>query len=158
MGPDDIRITTRYHEDFFPAAFFGILHEAGHGIYEQGLLTENIGTPMGNSISLGIHESQSRMWENQVGRSEAFWRWCYPKLGDFFGSAINGMSFEDVYGGANIVRPDFIRVEADEATYNMHIMIRFELERAIMSGNLAVNDIPDAWKWLNGNRTVAGRG
>ncbi|MCH7571731.1 MAG: carboxypeptidase M32, partial [Planctomycetes bacterium] len=116
-----------------------------HGIYEQGLRYDLVGTPMGNSVSLGIHESQSRMWENQVGRCEAFWRWCYPKLGDFFGTAINGMSFEDVYGGVNIVSSGFIRVEADEATYNMHIMIRFELERAIIGGDLAVADIPDAW-------------
>ena len=85
------------------------------------------------------------MWENQVGRSEAFWRWCHPRMKDILGSCVSSLSFEDVYGGANIVRPDFIRVEADEATYNMHIMIRFEMERALMRGDLAVADIPDAW-------------
>lgn len=142
---NDIRLTTRYHEANVNDALGSTMHEAGHGIYEQGLSYEHVGTPMGNSVSLGIHESQSRMWENQVGRCEAFWRWCYPKLGDFFGTAINGMSFEDVYGGVNIVSSGFIRVEADEATYNMHIMIRFELERAIIGGDLAVADIPDAW-------------
>ena len=103
---------------------------------------------MGQAVSLGIHESQSRMWENQVGRSEAFWKWCYPKMSEFFGDATSSLSFDDVYGGANIVRSDFIRVEADEATYNMHGMIRFELERLIMKGDLAVADIPDAWNQL----------
>ena len=121
------------------------MHEDGDGIYEQVLLYEHVGTPMGNAVSLGIHESQSRLWENQVGRSEAFWKWCQPKLNEFFGDATSSLSFEDVYGGANIVRPDYIRVEADEATYNMHIMIRFELERQLMNGDLAVADLPDAW-------------
>ncbi len=142
---NDIRLTTRFGTSNVNDALGSTMHEAGHGIYEQGLLYEHVGTPMGDSISLGIHESQSRMWENQVGRSEAFWRWCYPKLGDFFGDATSGLSFDEVYGGANLVKPDFIRVEADEASYNMHIMIRFELERAILSGALAVADIPEAW-------------
>ncbi|MCH7527878.1 MAG: carboxypeptidase M32, partial [Planctomycetes bacterium] len=115
------------------------------GIYEQGLLEEHIGTPMGESVSLGIHESQSRMWENQVGRSEAFWKWCFPKLKEFFGSAVDSLSFDDVYGGANIVTPGFIRVEADEATYNMHVLVRFDIERALMKGELAVADIPAVW-------------
>ncbi len=121
------------------------MHEAGHGIYEQGLPAQHIGEPMGDSVSLGIHESQSRMWENQVGRSRAFWTWCFPKLKEFFGSAVHGLTLDQVYGGANIVKPDFIRVEADEATYNMHIMVRFEIERAILSQELEVADIPDAW-------------
>ena len=142
---NDVRLTTRFHEDNVNDAIGSTMHEAGHGIYEQGLLFEHVGTPMGHSVSLGIHESQSRMWENQVGRSEAFWRWCYPQMEQFFGSATASLSFEDVYGGANIVKPDFIRVEADEATYNMHIMIRFELERMLMNGDLAVADLPDAW-------------
>jgi carboxypeptidase Taq len=141
----DVRMTTRFHEDNVNDAIGSTMHESGHGIYEQGLLFEHVGTQMGQAVSLGIHESQSRMWENQVGRSEAFWKWCYPKLSEYFGDATSSLSFDDVYGGANIVRPDFIRVEADEATYNMHIMIRFELERLIMSGDLAVADIPDAW-------------
>ena len=142
---NDVRMTTRFHVDNVNDALGSTMHETGHGLYEQGLLTEYIGTPMGNSVSLGIHESQSRMWENQVGRSEAFWRWCEPKLKEHFGDAVASLSFDDVYGGANIVRPDFIRVEADEATYNMHIMIRFELERAILAGDLDVDDIPAAW-------------
>lgn len=142
---NDVRITTRYRDDNMLDALGSVMHECGHGIYEQGLLEEHIGTPMGQSVSLGIHESQSRMWENQVGRSHAFWRWAHPKLKQFFGSTLRSFSFEDVYASANIVRPDFIRTEADEATYNMHIMVRFEIERALMNGSLSVGDIPGVW-------------
>lgn len=142
---NDVRLTTRFSPNNVNDALGSTMHECGHGIYEQGLLEEHIGTPMGDSVSLGIHESQSRMWENQVGRSREFWMWLHPKLKDFFGGAITDLSLDDVYGGANIVKPDFIRVEADEATYNMHIMIRFEIERAIMKGDLAVADIPGVW-------------
>ena len=142
---NDVRLTTRFHEDNVNDALGSTMHECGHGIYEQGLLFEHVGTPLGSSISLGIHESQSRMWENQVGRSHAFWKWCQPKLKEFFGDKVSSLSLDDVYGGANIVSPGFIRVEADEATYNMHIMIRFEMERAILNGDIAVADIPDAW-------------
>lgn len=142
---NDVRLTTRFHEMNVNDALGSTMHEAGHGIYEQGLLVEHVGTPMGTAVSLGIHESQSRMWENQVGRSVAFWRWCYPKLGEYFGKGTDGLSFDDVYGAVNIVKPDFIRVEADEATYNMHIMVRFEIERAIMRGDIDVADIPAIW-------------
>ena len=143
--PGDVRLTTRFHEANVNDALGSTMHEAGHGIYEQGLDAAHWGTPMGNSVSLGIHESQSRMWENQVGRSAAFWRWCHPRLAEHFGDAVGHLSFDEVYGAVNIVRPDFIRVEADEATYNLHIMIRFELERAMLSGRLAVADLPEAW-------------
>jgi carboxypeptidase Taq len=143
--PGDVRLTTRFHEMNVNDALGSTMHEAGHGIYEQGLPGEHWGTPMGASVSLGIHESQSRMWENQVGRSEHFWKWLYPRMGEFFGDAVKSLTFEDVYGGANIVKPDFIRVEADEATYNMHIMVRFEIERALMNGDLAIADIPGVW-------------
>lgn len=142
---NDVRLTTRFHENNVNDALGSTMHEAGHGIYEQGLLYDHVGTPMGDAVSLGIHESQSRMWENQVGRSRAFWEWCHPLLKEHFGDAVNSLSIDDVYGGANIVKPDFIRVEADESTYNMHIMIRFEIERALMSGAMQVADIPDAW-------------
>ena len=142
---NDVRLTTRFHESNVNDALGSTMHEAGHGIYEQGLLATHIGTPMGNSVSLGIHESQSRMWENQVGRSRAFWEWAYPQLGEYFGDALKACSFDDIYGAVNIVKPDFIRVEADEATYNMHIMVRFEIERAILRGDLAVKDIPAVW-------------
>jgi len=142
---NDIRMTTRFVDHNVNDALGSTMHESGHGMYEQGLPAEHIGTPMGSSVSLSIHESQSRMWENQVGRSPAFWKWCYPKLTEFFGSAIEGFSFDQVYEGANIVRPDFIRVEADEVTYNMHIMVRFEIERDLLSGNLEAADVPVAW-------------
>jgi carboxypeptidase Taq len=143
--PKDVRITTRFSKSNVNDALGSTMHEVGHGLYEQGLLYEHVGTPMGHSVSLGIHESQSRMWENQVGRSEAFWIWCFPKLRDYFGDAVSKLSLEDVYGGANIVEPGFIRVEADEATYNMHIMVRFEIERALLKGDLNVADVPDVW-------------
>jgi len=141
----DVRLTTRFHETNVNDALGSTMHESGHGIYEQGLLPAHIGTPMGDAVSLGIHESQSRMWENQVGRSRAFWVWALPKLTEFFGDAVAALDLEKVYGGANIVKPDFIRVEADELTYNMHIMIRFEIERAMMRGDLGVSDIPGVW-------------
>jgi carboxypeptidase Taq len=138
-------MTTRFTETCVNDALGSTMHECGHGIYEQGLLEQHIGTPMGEAVSLGIHESQSRMWENQVGRSHAFWAWCFPKLKDFFGSAASRLSFDEFYQAANIVEPGFIRVEADEATYNMHIMVRFEIERALMKGDMKVADIPGVW-------------
>jgi carboxypeptidase Taq len=141
----DVRLTTRFHNANVNDALGSTMHEAGHGIYEQGLLATHWGTPMSQAVSLSIHESQSRLWENQVGRSNAFWKWLHPQLNRFFGNATDGLSLAEVYGGANIVKPDLIRVEADEATYNMHIMIRFEIERALMTGDLPVADVPDIW-------------
>ena len=142
---NDVRMTTRFQQTMVCEALGSTMHETGHGIYEQGLPAENIGTPMGESVSLGIHESQSRMWENQVGRSRAFWSWCHPKLAEFFGAAVESLSLDDVYGGANIVRPGFIRVEADEVTYNLHVMARFDIERVLIRGDLKVSEIPGAW-------------
>lgn len=143
---DDVRMTTRFGEANFPNEALGsTMHECGHGLYEQGLGREHIGTPMGSAVSLGIHESQSRMWENQVGRSRAFWSWCAPKIKAHFGAPLADFSVDDFYGGANIVAPSFIRVEADEATYNLHVMIRFELERALLAGDLEVAELPAAW-------------
>jgi carboxypeptidase Taq len=143
--PTDVRITTRFHENNLNDAIGSTMHECGHGIYEQGLHAEMAGLPLGSAVSLGIHESQSRLWENQVGRSEGFWRWCHGELNTAFGSAVKHLSFDDVYGGANLVKSDLIRVEADEATYNMHIMIRFELERLMLKGDLVAADVPEAW-------------
>ncbi|MDP6987804.1 MAG: carboxypeptidase M32 [Phycisphaerales bacterium] len=143
--PKDVRITTRFHENNVNDALGSTMHECGHAIYEQGLRQNQAGLPLGKSVSLGIHESQSRLWENQVGRSRQFWQWCFPKLGEYFGGDVSSLDLDSVYRGANIVRPDFIRVEADEATYNMHIMIRFELERSLLKGDLAVADVPAAW-------------
>lgn len=146
MGPFDCRITTRYDENFFSMAFFGILHEAGHGIYDQGLRADSYGLPPGEFISLGIHESQSRMWENQVGRSRPFWQFMFPTLQQTFGTALADVSLESFYFAINEVRPSLIRVEADEATYNLHIIIRFELEQALIQGDLQVPDLPAAWR------------
>lgn len=143
MGPHDCRITTRYDESFFPSAFFGIMHEAGHGIYEQGLRADECGLPPGAAVSLGIHESQSRLWENQVGRSRAFWEYALPIAREHFPELDAGL--DEVYAAMNLVEPSLIRVEADEVTYNLHIIIRFELERDLISGQLNVDDLPEAW-------------
>lgn len=121
------------------------MHETGHGLYEQGLPPGLIGTPSGEAVSLSIHESQSRLWENQVGRSRAFWTWCYPRLVDHFGDSVGCLSPDGIFAAANRVSPSLIRVEADEATYNLHIMIRFELERAMLNGDLKAADLPGAW-------------
>jgi carboxypeptidase Taq len=145
LGPHDCRITTRYDERHFSQAFFGILHEAGHAIYEQGLRTEQFGLPLGQAASLGVHESQSRFWENIVGRSLAFWQHFYPQAQEAFPEALGDVRREDFHFAANEVRPSLVRVEADEATYNLHILIRFELETALISGDLAVADLPGAW-------------
>lgn len=145
FGPGDCRLTTRYDESFFSSAFFGTLHESGHGMYEQGLREDAFGTPLGSSVSLGIHESQSRMWENLVGRSRAFWQHFYPRAQQLFPDALSSSSLDDFYFAINAVSPSFIRVEADEVTYNLHIMLRFDLERDLISGKLKPNDVPEAW-------------
>lgn len=144
-GPFDVRLTTRYDEKDFANGFFSIMHEAGHGIYEQGLPTEQFGLPAGEAISLGIHESQSRMWENLVGRSHGFWQHSFSKLCKVFPEATQGVSLDQWYAAVNDSRPSLIRTESDEATYNLHIIIRFELERDLVEGNLAVADLPAAW-------------
>lgn len=145
IGPGDCRITTRYNPNFFNESFFGILHEAGHGIYEQNLPREHFGTPLGAAASLGIHESQSRLWENQVGRSRAFWEHFFPKAQATFPAALQDVALDDFYFAINDVQASFIRVEADEATYNLHIILRFELEQALLTGDLAPKDVPGAW-------------
>jgi len=145
LGPHDCRITTRYDEHFFPSAFFGILHEAGHGIYDQGLRPDQYGLAPGSALSLGIHESQSRLWENQVGRGRAFWQHFLPLAAREFPEALNDVSLDDFCFAINAVNPSLIRVEADEATYNLHIVIRFELEQALITGDLTVEDLPAAW-------------
>jgi carboxypeptidase Taq len=145
IGPGDIRITTRFNPNHFGQAFFGIMHEAGHGIYEQGLNPERSGTPGGESVSLGIHESQSRMWENLVGRSKAFWKYFFPKAQKTYPEVLGDVKLDDFYFAINDVKPSFIRVEADEVTYNLHILVRFEVEQAFFSGDLAPKDIPGTW-------------
>jgi carboxypeptidase Taq len=145
IGPGDVRITTRYNERHFNDAFFGVLHEAGHGIYEQNLKTEEFGLPTGEACSLGIHESQSRLWENFVGRSKPFWEHFFPAAKKTFPEALGQVSVDDFYFAVNDVRPSFIRVEADEVTYNLHIMLRFELELALIRGDLKAKDAAGAW-------------
>lgn len=145
LGPHDVRLTTRYNEHSFGSGFFGILHEAGHGLYEQGLPAEQFGLPAGHSISLGIHESQSRMWENLVGLSRPFWDHFYKPLQQAFPAALADTPLDDFYFAVNESTPSLIRVEADEATYNLHILVRFELEVALLDDNLTVADLPGAW-------------
>ena len=145
LGPNDCRITTRFDKNFFNMAFFGTLHEAGHGIYEQGLPSEFYGLPPGKYCSLGVHESQSRLWENLVGRRLSFWQYFYFQAQDHFPEALQDVALNDFYQAINAVSPSLIRVEADEATYNLHIIIRFELEQDILNGQLDTDDLPEAW-------------
>ena len=145
MGPHDCRITTRYDEQYFPSAFFGILHEAGHAIYEQGLRTELHGLPPGTYASLGIHESQSRLWENFVGRRRSFWQHFLPLAQQAFPGSLSDTSLDRFYAAINDVRPSLIRVEADEATYNLHIVIRFEIEQSLLRNHVQVDDLPGLW-------------
>jgi len=142
---NDIRLTTRFTETCLNDGLGSTMHEAGHGMYEQGLPEAHIGEPLGRAVSLGIHESQSRMWENQVGRSRQFWNWLHAHLPEFLGDGAKSFSRDQLYEAANVVEPGFIRVEADEATYNLHVMIRFEIERALLKGDLAVGDVPGVW-------------
>lgn len=145
IGPGDCRLTTRYNSHHFPGAFFGTLHEAGHGIYDQGLDRAAFGSPLGSAVSLGIHESQSRMWENFVGRSRAFWRHFFPKAQQAFPEALRDVTLEAFYAAINDVEASFIRVEADEATYNLHILLRFDIEQQLVAGDLAPRDVPGVW-------------
>jgi carboxypeptidase Taq len=145
IGPGDTRLTTRYNPRDFGDAFFSIMHEAGHGLYDQGLDPAHYGTPMGSAVSLGIHESQSRMWENLVGRSRAFWERFFPQARQAFPEALGEVDLDAFHFAINDCRPSFIRVDADEATYNLHILLRFELEQALISGELPAADVPAAW-------------
>ena len=142
---NDVRLTTRIFKDFFASGLFGTLHEGGHGLYEQNVSASLEGTPLASGTSLGVHESQSRLWENVLGRSKPFWQYYYPKLQEFFPDQLNTVSLEIFYGAINKVEPSFIRVEADEVTYNLHIFLRFELEQALLKQQLQVADLPDAW-------------
>lgn len=145
LGPHDHRILTRFSRESFSTGLYGVLHEAGHGMYEQGLDPHWYGTPVGSAASLGVHESQSRLWENLVGLSESFWRWAYPHLLKYFPKEFGGVPIARIVQDLNRVQPSFIRIEADEVTYNMHILIRFELEKQLMDDGLEVRDLPSAW-------------
>jgi len=143
--PHDVRITTRVNPQFLPTAFFGTMHEAGHAMYEQGVDVSLARTALAEGTSYGVHESQSRLFENLIGRSKPFLKAYYPKLQKAFSKQIGSVSLDDFYRAINKVEPSYIRVEADEATYNLHIMLRFDLETALIKGDLAVVDLPDAW-------------
>jgi carboxypeptidase Taq len=145
FGIGDVRITTRVDDNFLNTALFGTLHEAGHAIYEQGISPDLERTPLADGASLAIHESQSRMYENLLGRSYDFWVHFYPLLQKTFSTQLGNVDLETFYKGINKVEPSLIRVEADEATYNLHIMLRLELEIEILEGNLIVSDVPQAW-------------
>ncbi len=142
---NDVRITTRFMEDYVSSAMFSTMHEAGHGLYELGVNQAYERTPLNGGASLGVHESQSRMWENLVGRSMPFWEHFYPRLQEFFPSQLGNVELGAFYKGINKVEPSLIRVEADEATYNMHIMLRLELEIAMVEGSVAIKDLPALW-------------
>jgi carboxypeptidase Taq len=141
----DSRITTRYEENWLNPALFGTMHECGHSMYEQGVADALDGTILGTGTSLSVHESQSRTWENLVGRSFNFWQWAFPRLKDAFPNQIGSLDVTSFYRAINKVAPSFIRVEADECTYNLHIMLRFTIEQAIIKGDIPVAQIPQAW-------------
>lgn len=144
LGPNDIRMTTRYNESDFTSSLFGVMHEAGHGMYEQGLPAEDFGLPSGEALSLGIHESQSRLWENQIGRSRALWNHWYPTAQEIF-PQLKDYPLDDFMNYLWRAQYSPIRVEADEATYDLHILLRFGLERQLVSGEVSVNDVPAVW-------------
>ena len=145
IGPGDVRITTRWVDGQPLSLLFGTMHEAGHAMYEQGVAARHERTLLEGGASLGVHESQSRLWENLVGRSRPFWEHFYPRLQARCPAQLGAVRGDDFYGAINRVRPSLIRVEADEATYNLHVMLRVELELALVDGSLAVADLPAAW-------------
>jgi|TARA_B110000263_G_scaffold105228_1_gene91906 carboxypeptidase Taq len=144
-NPDDVRWTTRYSDTDPFGSLYGSMHETGHGLYEQGRPRELDFQPAGKANGLGIHESQSRLWENQVGRSEAFCEWSLPLWKKYFPDNMKGVSAKDLWRSVNLIEPSLIRVEADEATYNLHIMIRYEIEKMLISGDIEVDDLPKVW-------------
>lgn len=145
FSPQDVRVTTHVNEQNFASMTWSCIHEGGHALYEQGLLMENFGLPLGQSTSLGIHESQSRLWENNVGRSKFYWSAHYPQVQQQFSKQLGDVSLDHFYKGINRIEPSLIRIESDELHYHLHILIRYELEKALMEGNLEVRDLKDAW-------------
>jgi len=145
FGNRDVRITTRWDEWFLPTSMYGAMHECGHGLYEEGVAQTLQRTPLGHPESLGLHESQSRLWENMVGRGSPFCRVLAPRIAETFGGAVAALDGETLYRAVNKVSPSLIRVEADEVTYNLHIILRFELEQELVDGRLTIRDLPEAW-------------
>jgi len=144
-GPGDVRITTRFDPGWLSPSLFATMHETGHALYEQGINPSYSRTPISGGVSLGVHESQSRLWENVVGRSRPFWTCFYPRLQKTFPDALGSTELDAFYRAVNAARPSEIRVEADELTYNLHVALRFELEVALIEGSLSVADLPEAW-------------
>jgi carboxypeptidase Taq len=148
LGPRDVRITTRYFPTNVLSGLFSIIHETGHALYEMGFADNIRDSSLGDGASMGIHESQSRLWENVIGRSFAFWKGQYPLLKQLFSDQLADVSVEEFYAAVNRVQPSLIRVDADEVTYSLHVILRFELERKLFSGNLTVTDLPEAWNGM----------
>lgn len=146
MHPTDSRITTKIEEKNFMSSISSILHEVGHGLYELNLPKEHFGSPLCDSLSLGIHESQSRLWETFIGKSKPFWDHFYPLLQNIFTKQLSNVSKEEFYSAIHNVKPNLIRVESDEVTYCLHILLRFDLEKALIEGSLTVKDLPHVWK------------
>jgi carboxypeptidase Taq len=142
---NDVRLTTRIYADDLRSCLFGLIHEAGHGMYEQGIDQKMERSSVADGTSMGIHESQSLLWENTVARSEAFWQWAFPKIQQTFPEKLGSMNAYEFYQAINVMKPSFIRVEADELTYNLHIILRFEIEEALINGTMEVDDIPSVW-------------
>lgn len=145
VGGDDVRITTRYNPDYFQTSIFGTIHEAGHALYEMGIDPRFKESVLGEGTSLGVHESQSRLWENMIGRSISFWRHFYPQLRSHFPEQLGEVPPSQFIKAVNRVRPSLIRIDADEVTYSLHIILRFELEQALVTGDLSVRELPEAW-------------
>ena len=145
LGPGDVRITTRVSRDFFNECLFGSIHESGHAMYSQGFGVNLNRTPLWGGASAGVHESQSRLWENLIGRTQPFWHHFFPSLRNTFPEALQGCDGEGFFKAVNKSYPSLIRVEADEVTYNLHVLMRFELENEMLEGTLPVKDLPEAW-------------
>ena len=154
FSPEDARVTTRIDENNLSEMIWSCIHEGGHALYEQGILPENYGTPLGNSISLGIHESQSRLWENHVGRSLPYWKNNFSLLKSYFPKELNDINYELFYNACNNVKSSLIRTNADELTYHLHVLIRYEIEKGLIEDSVQVSDLPSIWndlykKYLN---------
>lgn len=151
VGADDVRITTRYSEPSVASALYSTIHEGGHALYELGACNDvTRGSSLSEGVSLSVHESQSRLWENIIGRSEAFWDHYYPKFSSLYPSQLEGVSKRGFVRGLNKVSPSFIRVNADEVTYSLHVILRYELEKLLVTDSLTVDELPDAWRELSG--------
>lgn len=148
FAPSDVRVTTRIDELNFASLLWSSIHEGGHALYEQGLPESQYGLPLCSAASLSIHESQSRLWENSAGRSLAFWKYFYPRLQEHFPHQFAGISLDTFFKGMNKVEPSLIRTEADELTYHFHVIIRYELEKALLTGDLGAKDMKAAWNEL----------